>query len=740
MVTRKNTFYFNQDGTIDPEAWLNHAMMQRPESRLRLIRHAIALSQLTGKTTRLPLGMTCLQQSLNMADLLLDLLLDEETVAAALVYSGVHYAELGLSTVQEQLGSSVAKLLRGALRMENISSFPDLSHLKHNQLENFRKMLLAMADDMRVVLIKLAERTALIRAAKQNNIRNATTRQYAQETLTVYAPLANRLGIDTLRCELEDLAMEKLAPCIYKNISHLLQERLLDRENYVEELSAAIEIALSESGIQDFSISCRVKHLYSIYRKMRQKKLDFHEIHDLNALRITVNTIEECYQALNIVQRLWTSVPGQLDDYIATPKENGYRSLHAAIYGSKQKIIEIQVRTYDMHQESEHGVAAHWQYKEGGPQKPSYQAKIAWLRQILAWQKELVRRGSHLVPGFTTTLDDRVYVLTPSNDILDLPKGATPLDFAYHIHSEVGHYCNGAKVNGAITPLTYTLKTGDQIEILTSKQPSLSWDWLNPDLGYLHTAKAKAKVLHWFKLKDYQQHAITGQRLLETECRQLELTNIDQEKLAEELHFKSRKDFLAVLGSGELHTVHVLHALHRHSRQQLASTQISPPVSTTMMTQIPLQPSNPKTSIIIEGIQQTVGQLASCCKPIPGDIISGLITQRGVVLHRRHCNHITQRNTQTAHHLVALEWPKLAVGTYPVDIHIEAQQCPNLLQELSILLRKQGLNLVSLSAMNHAAEQRSYLNLTVEIQDTAAVNQLLVQLTALEAVISAQRQ
>jgi GTP pyrophosphokinase len=568
MVTRKNAFYSDKEGNIDAKAWLDHIAVQRPKSRLRLIRHTIALSQLTSAQKQTPLGINCLQQGLVMADLLLDLMLDEDAICAALLYNTVCYSALDLGIVEEQLNHNVAKLLKGALRMNNISHFLELKNFKQNQLEKFRKMLFSMADDMRVVLLKLAERIAWMRAVKQRGIRTAATRTYAKETLSIYTSLANRLGIHALRYELEDLAMEQLAPRLYKSIAASLKERLIDRENYIKELVLAIEITLPQIDIQEFKITSRVKNFYGTYRKMRNKKVSLRDIYDLNAIRIVVNTIQECYRVVDVIQTLWPPVPEGFDDYIKSPKENNYRSIHLAVYGVNDKIIEIQVRTFEMDQESEHGLAAHWEYKEEVPHKPGYHAKIAWLRQVITWQKELVKNGMYLMPELTATLDDRVYVLTQAGDIIDLPKGATTLDFAYYVYGEMGHYCEQITVDGVRQPLTYILNTGEQVEVCTGRQLHLSWDWLNPDLGYLNTPQAKAKVLHWFQQKDYYQHIVTGQLLLEKGCRQLGIQFIDQDKLARELSFNSKKELLAALGSGELRIVQVLHALHPYSKHQ----------------------------------------------------------------------------------------------------------------------------------------------------------------------------
>jgi GTP pyrophosphokinase len=581
MVTRKNVFYSDLEGNIDIESWLNHVALYRPQSRLRLIKHAIALSQLTSVQKETPIGTSCLQQGLVMADILLDLMLDEDTICAAILYNTVCYADLDLRIIEEQINSNVTKLLRGALRMDNISHFLELKNLKQNQVEKFRKMLFSMAEDMRVVLLKLAERVAWMRGLKQRDVRTLATRHYARETLTIYASLANRLGIHAVRYELEDLAMEQLAPRLYRKMTALFQEPLMARESYIKELALAIEITLPQVGIQDFKIYSRVKNFYGTYRKMQHKRASFQDIYDLNAIRIVVNTVKECYQAVEVIRTLWNPVPDGFDDYIQSPKENNYRSIHLAVYGDKNKIIEIQVRTSQMDQESEHGLAAHWEYKEDVVQKPGYHTKIAWLRQVLTWQKELIKNGIYLMPELTATLSDRVYVLTQLGDIIDLPKGSTALDFAYHVNTEMGHYCHQVIVDGVSKPLTYVLNTGEQIEIFTGKQLALSWDWLNPDLGYLHTAQAKAKVLHWFQQKEYYQHIVMGQLLLEKGCRQLGIQFIDQAKLAHEIGFQSKKELLAALGSGELRIVQVLHALHTYSKQKEYNIALLKP--TTML-------------------------------------------------------------------------------------------------------------------------------------------------------------
>lgn len=563
MVHYKNTLYFDGQGHIDSEAWLSHIATQQGETKLRLIRHAIALSKFTSTRKKTPLGMTCLQQGLMMADLLSDVMLDGDTICAAILYNSVYYADLDLDIVKEQLNHNVANLLYGTLRMNQISQFLELKKLKQNQVETFRKMILAIANDMRVVLLKLAERCVWMQTYKEQNLRTFEANQYARETLLIYAPLANRLGIHTLQCKLEDLAMAQTAPKLYRKIATLVGKSLLERENYLKEHADVIEIALSKSNLQDFKILTRVKNFYSSYRKMRKKNVALENIYDLYALRIIVSTVEDCYKIEKIISQIWTLIPDQSNDYIKYPKENNYQSIHLAIYGREHHRIEVQIRTFEMHQESEHGIAAHWQYKEGKLHHTSYHSKIAWLRQVLIWQRELTKNKVYLTPEFTAIIDDRVYVLTVQGDVLDLPKGSTVLDFAYHIHNKLGHFCHYATVNGQPKSLTYELHTGDQIKIFTNNTPTVDLTWLNPELGYLNTTKAKAAVLHWFQQKNYSQHIVTGQLLLEKGCRELKLHHVDYDELAKVLTFNSKKELLAALGGGELSIMQVLHTLYK---------------------------------------------------------------------------------------------------------------------------------------------------------------------------------
>jgi len=732
MVKIKNSLYLNDDSSINLEAWLHHAAMQRNQDDFQLIRQACILSQIVGETKITPTNVSCLQQGLTMAEILLDLHLDKETVAAALIYSSVNYAELCPETIHEHLGPQVTKLIEGTKQMDAIRMGSVATPIYQTQLENMRKMLLAMVKDMRVVLIKLAERVATMRTL--DTLEAATRKTYAQETLDIYSPLANRLGVGQLQWELEDLSFHYLEPEIYEKIATLLQERLVDREAYVQALITQLQTVLANAHLQPFQLHGRVKHIHSIYRKMQQKKLQFSELYDLNALRILVTTVKDCYNALSIIHGLWPPVDGQFDDYIATPKANGYRSIHTTVLGPDEKTLEIQIRTHQMHQESEHGLAAHWQYKENSQQNASYHTKIAWLRQVLEWQKELVKRGQATVPGFTTVLNDRVYVFTPNGDIIDLPKGATPLDFAYTIHSEIGHRCRGAKINGTIVPLTYQLNIGEQVEILTSKQGAPSRDWLNPHLGYLYTARAKAKAHHWFKIQDYDKHVREGQTLLDKECQRLGLITIDQEKLAHKLHFKSKKELIAALGSGDLRITQLFNALHTQEHLYESNILVEPEILLG-------KPSRPlPEGITVAGVTDLLTHTAGCCKPVPGDSIRGFITQgRGIVLHRDDCSHLLNLIPDRHDRLVHADWGENANQVYPVDVCVEAHNRPGLIRDVSTLVANEKLNLIAVTLSNNKLDPKAFIKLTIEISSLTSLRKVLDRIKQVPHVIDVRR-
>ncbi len=428
------------------------------------------------------------------------------------------------------------------------------------QLDNIRKMLLAMVDDVRVALVKLAERTVIIRAVKESDPERQ--QKVAREVFDIYAPLAHRLGVGQLKWELEDLSFRYLQPGAYKKVAKLLDEKRLDREHYIDEVISSLRGHLERNGIRGAQVYGRAKHIYSIWRKMQKKHLDFGEVYDVRAVRVLVREMRDCYAALGIVHSLWKHVPKEFDDYIASPKENGYQSLHTAVVGPERKMLEVQIRTFDMHEEAELGVCAHWRYKEGskaGRKSRSYEQRIAWLRQVLEWHDELGDNADTMIDELKHGLvSDRVYVFTPDGHVVDLEAGATPVDFAYHIHTEVGHRCRGAKVNGHIVPLNYNLNTGEQVEILTAKEGGPSRDWMTPSLGYVATSSARARIQQWFKRQDRDVHIAQGRAILERETSRLALDRIDLDALAPQMNLKTGDDLLAALGAGDLRPGHVV--------------------------------------------------------------------------------------------------------------------------------------------------------------------------------------
>ena len=646
---------------------------------IELIQQAESLAKLTGENQATPYGESCLQQGLAMAEILNSLHVDSETLAASIVYSSAQYADLSLEDIEEHLGSNVTKLINLTKQLDGISElYEAVAHHEHHhpKIDNIRKMLLAMVDDVRAVLIKLAERLCVLRSAKI--LSEQSKQQLAQETMAIYAPLANRLGIWHIKWELEDLAFRYLEPQKYQEISKALSERRIDRDKYVEQMISSLTTLLEKAGVSNIEVTGRAKHIYSIYRKMQRKNIDFNEIYDATALRVIVPTIEDCYTVLSNVHATWQHIAKEFDDYIATPKANGYKSIHSAIIGPGNKSVEVQIRTFKMHEESELGVAAHWVYKEGPQKSSDYEAKIAWLRQVMDWQQEVTQTEDSL-DEVHNIFADRVYVFTPNNDIIDLPRGASVLDFAYHVHSEVGHRCRGAKVNNSIVNLTYQLKTGESVEILTRKQPSPSRDWLNPHLGFVKTARAKAKINSWFRKQEDDKS----------------------------LKIKS-------------------------------SIEVIKPVE-KIVPKIPIISKKP-TNIEIQGVDNLLTHIANCCQPIPGDTIIGYITQgRGISIHREDCFNIVRIKKAKSERLVEVNWGTMANNRYPVNLIIEAYNRHNLIKDISNIIANENISLMGLNANVSKKDNIAYINLTVEIESLSSLDNIIMKIKQLSNVLKIKR-
>lgn len=743
MVQVKAHQSINEDGSINLDTWLEHINSMVSDLDIDALREAceyVNHAANTGTPSHKSWNddTSCFHDGLDIAEILADLNLDQETLIAAVLYRAVRENYIPLEDVQAKFGDVVAKLIEGVLRMAAITlaNNPVQSDMltPQAQVENLRKMLVAMIDDVRVALIKLAERTCAIRAVK--NASPERKIKVAHEVADIYAPLAHRLGIGHIKWELEDLSFRYLEPEQYKQIATLLHERRLDREQYIADVMQQLREKLEEAHIEP-DISGRAKHIYSIWRKMQKKGLKFSQIYDVRAVRVLVPTLADCYTTLGIVHTLWRHIPKEFDDYIANPKENGYRSLHTAVIGPEGKVLEVQIRTHSMHEEAELGVCAHWRYKGTDLKNKSdhYEEKIAWLRQVLEWQEEL---GDVMGIADQIRLDtepDRVYVFTPDGHAIDLPKGATPLDFAYRVHTEVGHRCRGAKINGRIVPLNYILKTGEQVEIITTKEGSPSRDWLNSNLGYINTSKARAKIIHWFKLQDRDQNIVAGKAMLERELSRLALRLPNPNALIEKANVKSADDLFAGLGAGDLRLNHIVNL----------ATQLNEPSDNTieqleLIQRRPSRMGNNAGEIQIQGVGNLMTQMANCCHPVPGDPVIGYITiGRGVTIHRQDCPNALQLASKEPERMIQVDWGIAPANTYPVDIHIKAYDRSGLLRDISQVLLNEKVNTLAMNTLSNKENNTATMKITIEITSLDALGRLLGRISQLPNIIEVMR-
>ena len=599
-------------------------------------------------------GAPLLQHALGAAAILVGMHMDHETIAATILHAVPEYLDDWAERLEKDFGTQVKMLVEGISRMEQIQQFSEIpsQNKKKNdeavqQIESLRKMLLAMVQDIRVVLIKLAERTQTLRCL--SGASEDQQKQIAQETRSLFAPLANRLGVWQLKWELEDLSVRYLEPELYKKIARLLDERRADREQYIADVLAQLKQVLGQAGVKA-EVTGRPKHIYSIINKMKRKQVDFSELYDVRAVRILVDDIKGCYTALGLVHDLWPPIDGEFDDYIAHPKSNNYRSLHTAVIGPRGLALEVQIRTHEMHQHSELGVAAHWRYKEGGKTDTRFDEKIAWLRQILEWKEDLAGKGDLQEQFRNELFHDQVYVLTPQGKVIGLPKGATPVDFAYTLHTDLGHRTRGAKVDGSIVPLNYKLQNGQRVEILTIKQGAPSRDWINPSLGFLQSASARAKVRAWFRNQNHDENVAQGRTQLDRELNRLGITTINQEKLAQRLRFNKLEDLLAAIGRNEITPHRIAVAIQEELPTKVI--EIAKPKVFRPATQ-----GTAKADITVGGVNNLMTRIAKCCNPVFGDEIVGYITRdRGITIHRENCAFMLRLTESRRDRKLSAQW------------------------------------------------------------------------------------
>ncbi len=658
------------------------------------------------------------------AQILADLGIDPIAIQAALLHDVPEDTEYSLSDLEERFGAEVTRLVDGVTKL---SKFSTHSH-EQQQAENIRKMLLAMAEDIRVVLIKLADRLHNMRTLAALPPEKQT--RIARQTMEIYAPLAERLGIWQVKWELEDLAFKILEPERFRELAKLLDTRRKGREGYIERAIAELEPRLKDSGIEA-DLQGRPKHIFSIYKKMQRKSAEFGEIYDVYAIRILVDEVRDCYAALGIVHALWRPIPGQFDDYIAVPKNNLYQSLHTAVIALDGKPLEIQIRTHAMHQVSEVGIAAHWRYKEGSKSDREYDAKLAWLRQLMDWQRDVSDSdATEFVEGIKLDIfQDQVFVFTPRGDIKDLPAGATPLDFAYRIHTDVGHRTIGAKVNNRLVPLDYRLKNGDIVEIVTTKgEHGPSRDWMN----VVRTSHAREKIRQWFKRKDRDENIVHGKELLERELRRLARTSlgaVGSERLVEvakQYNFDAADDFYAAIGYGAI-----------SAQQVVMRLGVVDDGHTALPTVAPQQQIARTGGVRVKGVGDLLVRFARCCHPIPGDPIVGFITRgKGVTVHLQSCG--TVINEREVSRLIDVEWEAAPAQTYPIAIRVEAYDRTGLLNDITQVVAENKVNIVA-AAVHVNPDHTAIVTSTLQVSSVAQLARVMSRIEQLKDVISVQR-
>ena len=661
------------------------------------------------------------ERALAVARLLLVQGADPDTIAAALISQAIPERDLDFEAVESAFGAGLAGLIKGVARAGRIETL----NAQATDLEQLRKMLLAIAEDVRVVLIKLAERVVYLRSLTKAD--EAVRRAAGRQTLELFSPLANRLGVSDMKWELEDFAFRYTEPELYHRIAKLLDEKRHDREAYIQRVIAKLHHELREMGIEA-SISGRPKHIYSIWKKMRGKNVGFEQLYDIRAVRVIVRNVRECYTVLGVVHDLWVPVEGEFDDYIASPKSNEYRSLHTAVVGPEGRTLEVQIRTEEMHQHSEHGVAAHWRYKEGSKGDRKFDAKIAWLRQVLAFRNEVLESAT--ADRSRRVFDDTIFVLTPQGRVIDLPAGSTPIDFAYHVHTDLGHRCRGAKVDGQMVPLDYKLQNAQRVEIITVKQGGPSRDWLSPQQGYLASPRALAKVRQWFRHEDLERDIAAGRAAFEKELQRLGATGESHERIATAAGFPKLEEFFAALGRGEV-----------SSRQiDIAVRGEAAPVPESLPTPI-AAPSTGKTSsgVLVLGVNNLATLIAKCCKPVPPDPIVGFVTRaRGVTVHRQDCPNITSLGPGQRDRLMEADWGKnTEQAPFSADLEVVALDRQGLLRDISDAISRERINVTAVNTLSKGAH--AFMRFTLQVSSADAISRVLRSLKDVHGVDTARR-
>jgi GTP pyrophosphokinase len=688
-----------------------------------------------------PDGEPWLDRALGTAAIVAGLKLDVDSVRAAMMIGAPHADEFDAEAFGARFGAEVAQLVNGVTRMGAIQAIREgaPAHDRDAHSEGLRKMLLAMVGDIRVVLIKLAERTQALRFLVSHKVEAGV--QAARETQDLFAPLANRLGVWQLKWELEDLSLRALEPETYKQIAKLLDERRLDRQQYIEEVKATLKRELAAADVAA-DISGRPKHIHSIWTKMRRKQAGIDELYDIRAVRILVDEVKDCYTALGLVHNLWTPMAKEFDDYIAKPKANNYRSLHTAVIGPEGKPLEVQIRTHEMHRHSEYGVAAHWRYKEGargGRSDPGYDEKIAWLRQVLDWKDAVADAGEWLQQFKSSLFTDTIYVLTPQGKVVDLPRGSTPVDFAYALHTSLGHRCRGARIDGAMVPLNTPLQSGQRVEIVALKQGGSSVgpsrDWLNPELGYVHSHRARTKVRQWFNAQQLEETIANGRSMVERELQRSRMTAVNLEAVADKAGIAKLDDFFAAVARAELNTRQLQQAIHAAAKPDEAVPSRAEEVGVVTHGS---KAAGAGSGILIVGVDRLMTGLARCCKPAPPDAIVGFVTRgKGITIHRQSCGNIARMKEKQPERLISADWGTPRDEVFPVDVIVEAMDRQALLRDISEVFSREKINVTAVNTLSRNLQAR--MSFTLEVKSLDQLKTALALVQDVSGVLSAGR-
>jgi GTP pyrophosphokinase len=708
-----------------------------PEADAGRLRRAGELAQSMYADKQLGTGELALEHALGLATSLAALRVDAETRIAGILFAAPQYLADSDDKLAADFGPAVAGLVGGIAKLNRLRvvtrslAGQEGGAAHSSQAEVLRKMLLAMVEDIRVVLLRLASRTQTLRFMSRAS--DELRRPYAQETLDIYAPLANRLGVWQLKWELEDYAFRYLEPGLYKKIASMLDEKRVERERFIADAVAALEAELRAAGVHA-EVAGRPKHIYSIYNKMRGKNLDFSELYDVRALRVLVDSVKDCYTALGVVHNLWTPIPKEFDDYISRPKGNDYRSLHTAVVGPDGRALEVQIRSHEMHRHAELGVAAHWRYKEVSAGKAAgrpdpFDEKIAWLRQVLAWRDDVAGSADWVEQFKRTALDDTVYVLTPQGRVLDLPQGSTPVDFAYHLHSELGHHCRGAKVDGVMVPLNYKLANGQRVEIVAAKTGGPSRDWMNPALGYIRSTRARNKVRQWFNSQALAETVAQGRAVVERELQRRGMTSANLDQLAQQLGYAKSEELFAAAGREEVGTKVLQTALQ-------GEAPAAEPAEAVVTGKSKADAKD--GGILVVGMDKLLTQLAKCCRPAPPDPIAGFVTRgRGVSIHRRNCRDLQRLAALQPERMIEADWGQQTDSVFSVDIVVQAHDRQGLLRDISEILSREKINVTGVNTQSK--QHMAYMSFTVEITGLEQLQRTLAQVKEVEGVLTASR-